>query len=198
MDEQNTVAAAATEETQTQSAAPAATATGADTAPDVKAASEKEAGTARAAAPEANAAPDAKPAADAAKDDKAAPAAKAAETAATDAKAEPNGKATSEAEAGTARAREIAALQQRLAESELRSAAALAGVPREKVPYVARMADVSGINPADKDAADRYAKAVERVLSDVPELRGGSAPSGAAPAGTGGAGSPEIHRARRR
>ena len=53
----------------------------------------------------------------------------------------------------------------RAVQAELRTAAALAGVPKERIPYVLRLCDTEGI---DLDAA------VAKVLEAVPELRGGA------------------------
>ena len=53
----------------------------------------------------------------------------------------------------------------RAMQAELRTAAALAGVPKERIPYVLRMCDTEGI---DLDAA------VAKVLEAVPELCGGA------------------------
>lgn len=90
-------------------------------------------------------------------------------------------------------------MQAKLAETQLRSAAALAGVPKARIPYVMRMADVTGLDPSAADAAESYQKAVDKVLADVPELRAG--------AGTGSAGNfarkpidtvdPDIERIKR-
>ena len=73
---------------------------------------------------------------------------------------------------------QMTAMKARLGESQLRTAAALAGVSRERIPYVLRMADVSGIDPDAQDAADRYQQAVDKVLTDLPELRGNAAGTG--------------------
>ena len=64
----------------------------------------------------------------------------------------------------------------RLADAELRAAAALAGVPAAKLPYVVRMADRSELSGDDLSAA--AAKAVAAVLAAVPELGGAAAPVG--------------------
>ena len=53
----------------------------------------------------------------------------------------------------------------RAMQAELRTAAALAGVPKERIPYVLRLCDTEGI---DLDAA------VAKVLEAVPELCGGA------------------------
>lgn len=68
------------------------------------------------------------------------------------------------------------ALNMRLADAELRAAAALAGVPAAKLPYVVRMADRSELSGDDLSAA--AAKAVAAVLAAVPELGGAAAPVG--------------------
>ncbi len=68
----------------------------------------------------------------------------------------------------------LANMQAKLGEYQLRTAAALSGVPKERIPYVMRMADVTGLDPCAADAAEHYQKAVDKVLYDVPELRGGA------------------------
>lgn len=68
----------------------------------------------------------------------------------------------------------LANMQAKLGEYQLRTAAALAGVPKERIPYVMRMADVTGLDPTAADAAEHYQKAIDKVLADVPELRGGA------------------------
>ena len=73
---------------------------------------------------------------------------------------------------------QLATSNARLAEAQLRSAAALAGVPKGRIAYAMRMADVSGIDPLADDAADKYAAAIDKVLSDVPELRGSAGGTG--------------------
>lgn len=74
----------------------------------------------------------------------------------------------------------LANMQAKLVEYQLRTAAALSGVAKERIPYVMRMADVTGLDPSAADAAERYQQAIDKVLEIVPELRGG--------AGTGGTG----------
>lgn len=68
----------------------------------------------------------------------------------------------------------LANMQAKLGEYQLRTAAALAGVPKERIPYVMRMADVTGLDPTAADAAEHYQQAINKVLADVPELRGGA------------------------
>lgn len=68
----------------------------------------------------------------------------------------------------------LAKMQAKLGEYQLRTAAALAGVPKERIPYVMRMADVTGLDPTAADAAEHYQQAIDKVLADVPELRGGA------------------------
>ena len=65
------------------------------------------------------------------------------------------------------------ALNTRLVDAELRAAAALAGVPAAKLPYVVRMADKAGL--AGDDLSGAAAKAVAAVLAAVPELGGSAA-----------------------
>lgn len=71
------------------------------------------------------------------------------------------------------------ALQARVIEAELRAAAAVAGVPANKLAYVTRLADRSQAGGADPA---KYAAAqIKQILTDFPELA-------QQPAGTGGAG----------
>jgi len=74
---------------------------------------------------------------------------------------------------------DIEALQARVLDAELRAAAAVAGVPANRLAYVARLADTGqakGADPAE------YAKdQIKRILSDFPELV-------QQPSGTGSAG----------
>lgn len=62
----------------------------------------------------------------------------------------------------------------RAMQAELRTAAALAGVPKERIPYVLRMCDTEGIDLDAADAQDKLDAAVAKVLEAVPELRGGA------------------------
>ena len=62
----------------------------------------------------------------------------------------------------------------RAVQAELRTAAALAGVPKERIPYVLRMCDTEGIDLDAADAQDKLDAAVAKVLEAVPELRGGA------------------------
>lgn len=87
---------------------------------------------------------------------------------------------TEQAETPEALRERVGAMQVKLGEYQLRTAAALAGVAKERIPYVMRMADVAGLDPSAADAAERYQQAIDKVLEAVPELRGG--------AGTGSAG----------
>ncbi len=66
----------------------------------------------------------------------------------------------------------VAQMQVKLGEYQLRTAAALAGVPKERIPYAMRMADVEGLDPSAPDAAAGYTAAIAKVLEAVPELRG--------------------------
>lgn len=52
--------------------------------------------------------------------------------------------------------------------------AALAGVPKERIPYVLRMCDTEGIDLDAADAQDKLDAAVAKVLEAVPELCGGA------------------------
>lgn len=79
-----------------------------------------------------------------------------------------------EKEQETPLAERLAAMQAKLGEYQLRTAAALSGVLKERIPYVMRMADVTGLDPTAADAAEHYQQAIDKVLADVPELRGGA------------------------
>ena len=68
-----------------------------------------------------------------------------------------------------------------LIDSELRAAAALAGVPRERLPYMLRMADRAGMDAEGADLSALAEAAVAQVLSDVPGLGGGGTGSPASP-----------------
>ena len=59
-------------------------------------------------------------------------------------------------------------------------AAMRAGASPERAGYVAKLANLTGIDPATPEGAASLKAAVEKVLADVPELRGGG--------GTGSAG----------
>ena len=62
----------------------------------------------------------------------------------------------------------------RAVQAELRTAAALAGVPKERIPYVLRLCDTEGIDLDAADAQDKLDAAVAKVLEAVPEMRGGA------------------------
>ena len=62
----------------------------------------------------------------------------------------------------------------RAMQAELRTAAALAGVPKERIPYVLRMCDTESIDLDAADAQDKLDAAVAKVLEAVPELCGGA------------------------
>ena len=57
--------------------------------------------------------------------------------------------------------------------SEARAAAAVMGVPENRLDHVARLADLSGIGPEEEGAGERIAAAVRAVLKELPEVRGG-------------------------
>lgn len=75
-------------------------------------------------------------------------------------------------------AAQLAAANQRALQAELRGAAAIAGVPRDRIPYVLRLADTSGIDLTAADADAKVTAAIEAVLADLPELRGGAVGTG--------------------
>lgn len=72
----------------------------------------------------------------------------------------------------------LSALTQRAAEAELRAAAALSGVPADKLPYALRMCDRAALCAQGADMAALAREQIAAVLRDVPELagRGGSLP----------------------
>lgn len=111
-------------------------------------------------------------------------AAKAAQTAAPAGKEQPVPKDEPKKDDKDGKADDLAArvvtANARAVQAELRTAAALAGVPKERIPYVLRMCDTEGIDLDAADAQDKLDAAVAKVLEAVPELRGG--------AGTGSAG----------
>lgn len=77
-------------------------------------------------------------------------------------------------------AAQLAAANQRALQAELRGAAAIAGVAKERIPYVLRLADTSGIDLSAADAETKIAAAIDKVLGDLPELRGGAVGTGSA------------------
>lgn len=70
-------------------------------------------------------------------------------------------------------AAQVAALTQKAAEAELRAAAALAGVPAGKLPYVLRMCDASALCAAGADMGRLAQEQIAAVIRDVPEMAGG-------------------------
>lgn len=70
------------------------------------------------------------------------------------------------------------ATMQQVLKAELRAAAALAGVPKEKIPYAVRLADLNA--PEGADPAEYAEKQIGEILQDVPELRQTSASTGSA------------------
>ncbi len=60
----------------------------------------------------------------------------------------------------------------RAVEGEARAAAALLGVPENRLGRVAKHADLSGIDPADGEARAKIVRAVRAVLAEFPELGG--------------------------
>ncbi len=65
-------------------------------------------------------------------------------------------------------------------EGEARAAAALLGVPEKRLGHVAKLAALSGIDPADGEARAKIGRAVRAVLVEFPEL-GGAGTGRAAP-----------------
>lgn len=70
-------------------------------------------------------------------------------------------------------AAQVAALTQKAAEAELRAAAALAGVPAGKLPYVLRMCDSSALCAEGADMGQLAQEQIAAVIRDVPEMAGG-------------------------
>ena len=97
-------------------------------------------------------------------------------------------------------AKQLEAAQQRIMTAELRSAAALAGVPKERIPYVLRLADTTGIDLNANDAGEKIEAAIGKVLTDLPELRGsagGTGSTGNFARKTGEAEDPDMARIRK-
>lgn len=65
---------------------------------------------------------------------------------------------------------DVGALTRRLAQAELRAAAAAAGVPAAKLPYVAKLCDLAPLCEKGADMGELAAAQVARVLQDLPEL----------------------------
>lgn len=72
----------------------------------------------------------------------------------------------------------LSALTKRAAEAELKAAAALAGIPADKLPYALRMCDQAALCAQDADMTALAKEQIAAVLRDVPELmgHGGSLP----------------------
>lgn len=81
---------------------------------------------------------------------------------------------------------EIASMRRELLTARAETEAARLNIPAERVPYVLRLAELDGINPKGKDAVQQVRTAIDKVLGDVPELRGG---------GTGATGAFKSQRA---
>jgi len=62
---------------------------------------------------------------------------------------------------------------QALLTSRAEGEAARLNIPEARVKHVLRMAELDGIDPMAADAAEKVKQALENVLADVPELRGG-------------------------
>ena len=60
----------------------------------------------------------------------------------------------------------------RIYNAELRAAAAMAGVPKERIPYLLRLCDRTGADAPDGDMATLAEQAVQQALTDIPELKG--------------------------
>ncbi|MDO4837900.1 MAG: hypothetical protein Q4B32_05855 [Clostridia bacterium] len=66
----------------------------------------------------------------------------------------------------------LSALTKRAAEAELKAAAALAGIPADKLPYALRMCDQAALCAQDADMTALAKEQIAAVLRDVPELMG--------------------------
>lgn len=73
---------------------------------------------------------------------------------------------------------EIASMRRELLTARAETEAARLNIPAERVPYVLRLAELDGIDPKGKDAAQQVRAAIDKVLGDVPELRGGGVGTG--------------------
>ena len=69
----------------------------------------------------------------------------------------------------------IAWLSTELLTAKATAAATALGVRPEKVKYVLRLSELSGIDISDKDADKRISAAVKQVISELPELKGEAA-----------------------
>jgi len=67
---------------------------------------------------------------------------------------------------------------QRLVQAEAKVVAVELGVKPDRIPYVLRLADLSGVDVGDDGVVDAKAlrDAIEAVLRDVPELKGSMTP----------------------
>lgn len=57
-------------------------------------------------------------------------------------------------------------------------ASARAGVPENRVGYIAKLCDISDIDLGAPDAPDKVTAAIKQVLTDLPELRGATGSTG--------------------
>lgn len=82
--------------------------------------------------------------------------------------AEDEAKAPDEPAAAPQQAQEAAPPEHdaRLADAELRAAAALAGIPAARIPYAVRMADAAKVEDAESAA-----RQIAAIVRDVPELK---------------------------
>lgn len=69
----------------------------------------------------------------------------------------------------------IAWLSTELLTAKATAAATALGVRPEKVKYVLKLSELSGIDISDKDAYKRISAAVKQVISELPELKGEAA-----------------------
>lgn len=71
------------------------------------------------------------------------------------------------------------ALRAQLMDAELRAAAAIQGIPQNRIPYAVRLADASKASEA-KSLAAFAQEQIQKILQDVPELRQHAAGTGSA------------------
>lgn len=68
---------------------------------------------------------------------------------------------------------QLASATKALLTTRAEAEAAKLAIPESRVKHVLRLADLTNIDPAAADAPGKVREALEKVLSDVPELRGG-------------------------
>ena len=79
-----------------------------------------------------------------------------------------------------ARGKRLEDLREKLLSAEIGRRAALMGIPAERAGHIARLADLGPVFGGDGELdGDALGLAIDAVLADIPELRGGRAASGA-------------------